>query len=125
MIPCGTRSRPILHIASKEKGISVFTNNIHSPGPFHASTFILQQEAFHANAVSCMINRLEKVLKNYHSCGLDIASATVAFWSTASELKPLLSIEVYIPINWSPHNFLLKIEDSISECSVISLLLSF
>jgi hypothetical protein len=55
MIPRGTRSRPILSVGLKGKGIPIYINNIMSPGPFHVSTFLLQQESYRANAISCCL----------------------------------------------------------------------
>jgi hypothetical protein len=126
MIPRGTRSRPILHVTSNGKeGIPVFTNNINSPGFFHVTTFVLQQEAFRANAVTCTMSHPRKLVKNYCNCGFNISSAYVSFWSEGHEIAPLLSVEVYMPSHWSPSHFLVELENSILECSIISLINTF
>ena len=125
MIPRGTRSRPILHITSDGKGIPVFTNNISSPGLFHVTTFTLQQEAFRASAVTCMMSYPSKMLKNYSNCGFDISSTHVSFWSEGNDIGPLLTVEVFIPSHWSPSHFLFELEESILECSIISLFNTF
>jgi hypothetical protein len=126
IIPRGTRSCPILHVTSNGKeGIPVFTNNINSPGFFHVSTFMLQQEAFQANAVTCTMSHPRKLLKNYSNCGFNISSAYVSFWSEGHEIAPLLTVEVYIPSQWSPSHFLVELENSILECSIISLINMF
>jgi hypothetical protein len=125
MIPCGTRSRPILHVTSKGKGIPVFTNNINSPGLCHVTAFTLQQEAFRANAVTCIMSHPRKLLKNYSNCGFDISSAYVSFWCKGHDVAPLLTVEVYIPSHWSPSHFLPELEDSILDCSIISLINTF
>jgi hypothetical protein len=52
MIPRGTRAWPILEIR-QQQGVAVYTNNIYSPEVVHLSCFILQQPAFHADAVTC------------------------------------------------------------------------
>jgi hypothetical protein len=117
-IPCATRSRPIYHVMPYKEGIPVFTNNINSPGLFHVSTFMLQQEAFRASAVTCMMSHPKKILTNYSNCGFDLCCSYVSFWS---EVGPLMTVEVYIPSHWSPRYFLYELQAPIVECSIISL----
>ncbi len=121
-IPRATRARPITHIMPYGEGIPVFTNNINSPGLFHSSTFILQEEAFKANAITCTMCRPEKLLTNYCECGFDMCCTHVSFWSEVGKVGPLLTIEVYIPTHWSPRYFLYQLQESIVECSIVSLM---
>ena len=121
-IPRATRSRPILHIIKHGDGIPVFINNINSPGLFHVSTFTLQQESFRANAVTCAMSYPEKFLKNYLNSCCDIVSTVVSFWSDGGDCKPLQTVEVYMPSHWSPRYFLYELQESIFDCSIISLM---
>jgi hypothetical protein len=105
MIPLSTRSRTILHVTSKGKGIPVFTNNNSRPGLFHVTTFTLQQEAFEANAVTCLMSHPRKLLENYSNCRFNISSAYVSFRSEGCDIAPQLTVEVYIPSHWSPSHF--------------------
>jgi hypothetical protein len=125
MIPRGTRARPILEIRLQQ-GVAVYTNNIYSPGVVHPSCFILQQPAFRADAVTCSFTKPNKILRNYGGCSFDIILVSVAFWSKDISLKgPLLLIEIYMPLDWSLERFLVEVEDSVSDCKIISLFNSY
>ncbi len=72
-----------------------------SPGYFHVSAFILQQESYQANTISYHLTFPEKALKKKSDCGIDFVSVTVAFWGEGGDVGPLLSIEIFIPSHWS------------------------
>jgi hypothetical protein len=106
-IPHGTRSRPILHVTSKGKGIPVF------PIISTVLDFFMQLHSRLTRGIPsecCYVHDVSsyKVAeKLFQLCGFDISSATASFWSEDHDVAPLLTVEVYIPSHWSPSHFLL------------------
>jgi hypothetical protein len=96
-----------------------------SPGPFHVSRFLLQQESYQENAISCCLTYPKLELKKFGNCGIDFVSATVAFWDDGEDLRPFLSIEIFIPSHWSSVDVLFQLDISIDNCSVISLMITY
>jgi hypothetical protein len=80
IIPRGTRAWPLFEFPS-QKGISVYTNNIHSPGSFHPSFFIMQQEACRIHVITCSFTK-PNLIKN--NCGFNMISIQVSFWSNST-----------------------------------------
>ncbi len=126
MIPRSTRARPVLQLP-KQNDIPLYTNNINSPsGLFHSSSFVLQREAFRVNALSCCYAIPRKTFKNDIGFAFDMACVTVSFWIKDILVKgPLLSTEIYIPIDWTLERLIAKLEITICDCHVILLLNSY
>ena len=126
MIPRGTRTRPILEIPLKD-GVLVYLNNVNSPEkPLHPCFFTIRQSDFRIHAVSCHVMRPEQIIKNFRGSQINLRGVIVEFWSCKDEImKPLLTIDIYVPHSWTLRQFLDEIGESVDDLRVISLMYGF
>ncbi len=126
MIPRGTRARPILEISLND-GVLVYLNIINSPErSLHPCFFTIRQSDFRIHAVSCRVMIPEQIVQNFGGCQINFRGVVVEFWSHNNEkLKPLLSINMYVPHSWTLRRVLDEIGESVVDFRVISLMNGF
>ena len=102
----------------------MYLNNINSPEkPLHPCFFTVRQSDFRVHAVSCRVMRPEQIVQNFCGCQMNIRGVVVEFWSRKDEImRPLLSMELYVPHSWTLQRVLDEIQESVDDFRVISLM---